>query len=527
VRLPRHAGGQRAHAGVARRVGGEVVFLPTQEGGQRLTARAAQQVPTGFQIPAVDVLAGRRRRQQRGVLDAALGPQAAQAQCAPLPLRVGFEQCGGEVRGADVLAAVAGIGADAEQQSWNSFPIHAPGEREVVGSRAAASLAPAAQAAGREVEAAGVETIHQIGAAGETAPVRHHADPVLVPGARDHERLHEGTARRVEGGRFVGLVDQAERRQQVAGAERDRLVQARFEVGELHADLVAVLELDLGVEEPALVEAIAEVEHGAVEVPTVAEAGRSATVSTAVVVQVGDLAVARPAQAAGGRAVDAACRRAEPAGVECRSRRLGATQLGQFGGEQVEPAGQFGGVGGWILGRERRRRETGSRDQNETHSQHEAGTLDLLRGQVKVNGGAARPSIAACRAYSVHMLRPTALIASLLLLLPACVFLAGAAVGAGAIYVLSEDAIETYFEAPREDVHAAARAEFAEVAAEQAGAKESSLQGEIAGVRYDLEFTAVTPGTTRVVVQARKWKTLAPDLDSARAFVDRVALRLP
>lgn len=125
------------------------------------------------------------------------------------------------------------------------------------------------------------------------------------------------------------------------------------------------------------------------------------------------------------------------------------------------------------------------------------------------------------------MLRPTALIASLLLLLPSCVFLAGAAVGAGAIYALSEDAIETYFEAPREDVHAAARAEFAEVAAEQAGAKESSLQGEIDGVRYDLEFTAVTPGTTRVVVQARKWKTLAPDLDSARAFVDRVALRLP
>lgn len=128
--------------------------------------------------------------------------------------------------------------------------------------------------------------------------------------------------------------------------------------------------------------------------------------------------------------------------------------------------------------------------------------------------------------------RPRALLlllAPLALAAGSCVFLAGAAVGAGAIYVLGEDAVETHFDAPLEEVFAACRSEVeaaGEVQEESRGAKESRLTGNSDGVRYDLRLTAVTANATRVVVQARKWRTLAPDLDGARAFVDRLALRL-
>lgn len=125
------------------------------------------------------------------------------------------------------------------------------------------------------------------------------------------------------------------------------------------------------------------------------------------------------------------------------------------------------------------------------------------------------------------MTRAAALLLLGLLGLSSCVFVAGAAVGAGAVYALSEDSVETYFEAPREAVHAAARDLLDAVETEELGAKESRLEGEADGVRYGIGMSAVTPGTTRVVVQARKWKTLAPDLDAARSLVDRLALQLP
>lgn len=121
------------------------------------------------------------------------------------------------------------------------------------------------------------------------------------------------------------------------------------------------------------------------------------------------------------------------------------------------------------------------------------------------------------------------LLAPLALAAGSCVFLAGAAIGAGAIYVLGEDAVETHFDAPFEEVFAACRAEVeagGEVEEEHRGAKEGSLTGNADDIRYDLRLTAVTAQATRVVVQARKWRTLAPDLDGAKSFVDRLALRL-
>jgi hypothetical protein len=118
---------------------------------------------------------------------------------------------------------------------------------------------------------------------------------------------------------------------------------------------------------------------------------------------------------------------------------------------------------------------------------------------------------------------------ALLLPLGSCVFIAGAAVGAGAIYSLGEDSVEQYFEASIAEAHAAALAEIrhrGEIRSEDPGSKEGRIEAEVEDSEVDVFFTAVTESTTRVVVRARKWQTLAPDLDLAQQLADRIALRL-
>ena len=108
-------------------------------------------------------------------------------------------------------------------------------------------------------------------------------------------------------------------------------------------------------------------------------------------------------------------------------------------------------------------------------------------------------------------------------------FVAGAAVGAGALYALGEDSIESYFESSLAETHAAALAHFTahgEVETDRPGSRESRIRAVVEGVRFDLQLTAVTTGPTRVVVQAPKWATLAPDLVAAREFADQLAHHL-
>ncbi len=121
------------------------------------------------------------------------------------------------------------------------------------------------------------------------------------------------------------------------------------------------------------------------------------------------------------------------------------------------------------------------------------------------------------------------LLLPLLLPLGSCVFIAGAAVGAGAIYSLGEDSVEQHFEAAIAEAHAAALAEVrqrGELRSEDPGSKEGRIEADVDDSEVDVYLTAVTESTTRVVVRARKWQTLAPDLDLAQHLADRIALRL-
>ena len=131
---------------------------------------------------------------------------------------------------------------------------------------------------------------------------------------------------------------------------------------------------------------------------------------------------------------------------------------------------------------------------------------------------------------SVPLLPPLRVLAVLGLLAAAsCVFVAGAAVGAGAVYALGTDSVEVYLEAPIAQAHAVAAEELRQhgtLILDDPGAKSGTLTAEVAGSKIEIALTAVMPGTTRAVVRARKWKTLAPDLESAERIADRIALRV-
>ncbi|MGB0953901.1 MAG: DUF3568 family protein [Planctomycetota bacterium] len=116
-----------------------------------------------------------------------------------------------------------------------------------------------------------------------------------------------------------------------------------------------------------------------------------------------------------------------------------------------------------------------------------------------------------------------------LLSLGSCVLVAGAAIGAGAMYALGEDSTEVFVDAPMEDAYAAAQAELqekGELDEIAGGLGESSVVGKVDGHKVEVYLTRITDNATRVVVQARKWADLAPNLELAQRLADRIAYRV-
>lgn len=115
-----------------------------------------------------------------------------------------------------------------------------------------------------------------------------------------------------------------------------------------------------------------------------------------------------------------------------------------------------------------------------------------------------------------------------LLSLGSCVLVAGAAIGAGAMYALGEDSTEVFVDATMDDVYAAAQAELqekGELDEVSAGLGESSVSGKLDNDRVDIFLSRITDSTTRVVVQGRKWADLAPNLELSQRLADRIAYR--
>ena len=58
------------------------------------------------------------------------------------------------------------------------------------------------------------------------------------------------------------------------------------------------------------------------------------------------------------------------------------------------------------------------------------------------------------------------------------------------------------------------------------GIKEGRLSARVDDDQVDVFLTRITDNTTEMVVQARKWKDLAPNLELAQQVSDRIAYRL-
>ena len=126
-------------------------------------------------------------------------------------------------------------------------------------------------------------------------------------------------------------------------------------------------------------------------------------------------------------------------------------------------------------------------------------------------------------------LLPVVLLSVSLTTIPSCVLAAGVALGAGAMYSLGEDSVQTYLDAPMTDVFSAAQAEFRDrgsIELLEAGNKESFMRAKVEDVEVEVFFTRITDNATEMVIKARKWSDMAPDLELAGCVSDRIAYRV-
>lgn len=124
---------------------------------------------------------------------------------------------------------------------------------------------------------------------------------------------------------------------------------------------------------------------------------------------------------------------------------------------------------------------------------------------------------------------PLAALLFLGLAAPSCVLVAGAAIGAGAMYALGEDSVRIYLDYGMDDVYSAAEAEFQDRGSLESmdqGIKEGQLSARVEEHQVEVFLTRITDNTTELVVKARKWSDLAPNLELAQQVSDRIAYRL-
>ncbi|MFK5957147.1 MAG: DUF3568 family protein [Planctomycetota bacterium] len=126
-------------------------------------------------------------------------------------------------------------------------------------------------------------------------------------------------------------------------------------------------------------------------------------------------------------------------------------------------------------------------------------------------------------------LLPAVLLSACAVALPSCVLAVGAAIGAGAMYSVGEDSEQIYLDAPMTDVFSAAQAEFKDrgsLEMLEAGNQESFMSAKVEDVQVEIFLRKITDNTTEMVVKARKWADMAPDLEMAGRVADRIAYRV-
>jgi hypothetical protein len=99
---------------------------------------------------------------------------------------------------------------------------------------------------------------------------------------------------------------------------------------------------------------------------------------------------------------------------------------------------------------------------------------------------------------------------------PGCVFLAGAAIGAGVVHVVGEDSTEVVVEQSYESVFDASKEELNTKGVVEASDVDAGLvQGSVGSSSVKITVTRETAGSVRITIKARKNGGISPDPDTA------------
>ena len=99
---------------------------------------------------------------------------------------------------------------------------------------------------------------------------------------------------------------------------------------------------------------------------------------------------------------------------------------------------------------------------------------------------------------------------------PGCVFLAGAAVGAGVVHVVGEDSTEVVLEQSYESVFDASKEELGAQGTVEASDSEAGLvEGTVGSSSVRITVVRETESSVRVTVKSRKNAGISPDPETA------------
>ncbi len=125
-----------------------------------------------------------------------------------------------------------------------------------------------------------------------------------------------------------------------------------------------------------------------------------------------------------------------------------------------------------------------------------------------------------------RLLTSAALAAALPLSITGCLFVAGAAIGAGIVHTTGEDTAEVVVEANSASAYAAAREEIQNRGVvESADADSSRVQGTVGGSSVTVSVSSPSSGEARVSVSARKNGGISPDIDTAEQVAMSIVKR--
>ena len=125
--------------------------------------------------------------------------------------------------------------------------------------RLGALLAPAPDTTTGELGP--VEPVHHIGTEGNQTEATVDATTIFPPGGGNDLVLRDRPLGSHEDRRFVKFIHQPHRRKQHPATQAEVLCRLKVDIRELDIDLLAVLNLDLGVKEEPIIEAITGVKN--------------------------------------------------------------------------------------------------------------------------------------------------------------------------------------------------------------------------------------------------------------------------